>query len=112
MTTEPPKRIKRAIRELAGAAHEIELRRALGPLRGQFARWDRGEIDAFELTDAVRRFHQGPARDLYNRYTSNMLNVAVAHAIVTGIVDRAQIAPDVLEHLRNAIAFYESQESA
>jgi hypothetical protein len=101
---EVPKRIRRAIRELAGAAYERELGRALSELRGQFTRWERGEITPFDLEEAIHRFHQGPARELYTRYTSGMLNLAVAHAIVTGLLDRATIDPEVLTHLGRAIS--------
>jgi hypothetical protein len=34
-----PKRIKRLLREYAGAAHEEELRRALLPVSEAFGRW-------------------------------------------------------------------------
>ena len=106
---EVPKRIKRAIRELAGAAYEIELGRALAELRGKFTQWERGDVTPFELSEAVHKFHQGPARDLYVRYTSGMLNMAVAYAIVTGVLDRSKVDPEVLGHLAGAISFYESQ---
>jgi hypothetical protein len=36
---EPPKRIKRLLREFAAKAHEEELRRALTPLAHAFERW-------------------------------------------------------------------------
>ena len=46
-----PKHVKRALRELAGAAHEEGLRRALVPLQAGFDRWARGELSSGELTD-------------------------------------------------------------
>ena len=107
-----PRRIKRALRELAEAAYEIELGRALAGVRQEFARWEGGDITAFELAEVIHQFHQGPSRDLYNQYTSGMLNVVVAHAIVTGVLDRERVSPEVLEHLGPALTFYESQESA
>jgi hypothetical protein len=107
---EVPKRIKWAIRELARAAYEIELGRALAKLRGQFARWERDEVTAFDLEKAIHKFHEGPARELFMRYTSGMLDLAVAHAIVTGLLDRAKIDPEVLAPLGRAFSFYESQD--
>src|SRR5688572_9786612 len=91
-----PKPIKRALRQLADRAYEIELGRELAALRSEFDRWQRGEITAFELSEAVHRFHQGPARDLYVTYTSGHPQVVVANAVQNGILDRTQIAPDVL----------------
>lgn len=107
-----PKHIKRAVRELAGRAYEVELGRALTDLQGQFGRWERGEISAFDLSDQIHQFHQGPARKLYVQYTEGYANLAVAHAIETGILDRTKIASDVLEHLAGALSFYEAQRSA
>jgi hypothetical protein len=71
-----PKRIKRVLREYAGAAHEEELRRVLG---------------SGELSEIIHRFHQGPARDLYVRYDTDRLEMAVAYAITVGILDRRTI---------------------
>jgi hypothetical protein len=54
------KRLKRLLHEYGGKAHEAELREALVPLAEAFKRWERGEIDSFELKDMIHRFHQGP----------------------------------------------------
>jgi hypothetical protein len=105
-----PKRIKSALRRLAGEAHEEELRRALVPLSDAFQRWRRGDLPSGELTDLIHRFHQGPARDLWVRYNSRMLEPVVAYAIVTGVLDRTKVPPEVLDFLARAIQFYESEE--
>jgi hypothetical protein len=105
-----PKRVKRALRELAAKAHQEELRCALMPLSGAFQRWERGELPSGELTDLIHEFHQGPSRDLWGRYNSGMLEVVVAHAIVTGVLDRTKFPPEVLESLAPAIQFYEQQD--
>ena len=99
----------RALRALAAAAHEEELRRALVPLQAAFDRWKRGELSSAELSDAIHQFHQGPAREVFDRYNSGVLEAAVAQAIVSGFIDRSGVAPEVLSHLARAIAFYESQ---
>ena len=52
---EVPKRIRRLVREWAGIAHDRELRKTLSELRGQFDRWERGEIDSFELNELVQQ---------------------------------------------------------
>jgi hypothetical protein len=104
--TVPPKRIKRLLRELAAKAHEEELRRALIPLANAFDRWSRGEADSFELSDLIHGFHQGPARDLFVRYTTRPPDSAVAYAIATGIIDRREVPEELLEHLALALEFY------
>jgi len=107
-----PKHIKRAIRELAGRAHEIELTRELVALEGEFSRWHRGNITAFDVSEAIHRFHQGPARELYLTYTQPHPKGAIASAINMGILDRTQIAPDVLEELAGALSMYGASNSA
>src|SRR6476620_10005916 len=83
---EVPKRIKRLVREWAGIAHHRELRKALSELRVQFDRWERGEIDAFELNDLVHRFHQDSSREIWKRYATTRLEPAVASAVAAGVM--------------------------
>jgi hypothetical protein len=107
-----PKHVKRALRELAAAAHEEELRRVLVPLQAAFDRWARREMSSGELTDHIHRFHQGPAQELSARYSASMLDAAVAYAIVAGFIERSDVPAAVLSHLARALAFYESQREA
>jgi hypothetical protein len=107
-----PKPIKRSLRQLADRAYEVELGRELTTLEGEFARWHRGELSPFDVAEAIHRFHQGPARDLYVSYTSRHPKAAVAYAIQNGILDRTQIAPDVLAELAGALSLYEASDSA
>ena len=73
-----PKRIKRLVREWAGIAHERALRNALSELGNAFDRWERGEMDSFELNDLVHRFHQDASLDIWKRYATTHLEPAVA----------------------------------
>jgi hypothetical protein len=101
----PSKRIKRLLREHATTAHEEELRRALVPLAAAFDRWSRDEINSFELSNLIHDFHQGPSRDLFARYTTRPHDLPVAYAIVSGIINRGDVPPELLEHLAAAITF-------
>lgn len=105
------KRTKRAISALAGQAYEEELRRALNELHVEFGQFERGEITPFDLQERIHRFHQGPARKLYNKYDSRMLDITVAHAIHTGILNREEIDPEVLEALSGALQFYKDMDA-
>jgi hypothetical protein len=106
-----PKRIKRLLREQAGQAHEEELRRALVPVAEAFRRWERGELGSGELSDIMHRFRQGPARELFGRYNSPYMELAVAYAITVGVLDRQAIPAELLDHLARALALYESQQT-
>ena len=105
-----PKRIRRLLREHAGSAHEEELRRALVPVGEAFKRWERGELGSAELSDIIHRFHQGPARELLDRYNNPYRELAVAHAITVGVLDRQTVPAELLDHLARALAFCESQQ--
>jgi hypothetical protein len=106
-----PKRIKRLVREYAGAAHEEELRRALLPVSEAFGRWARRELSSGELGEIIHRFHQGPARELWVRYNTSHLETAVAFAITTGVLARETIPAELLEHLAGALRFYEEVQA-
>lgn len=108
---ETPQRIKRLLREYAGAAHEEELRRALVAVAEDFKRWERGELGSGELTEIIHGFHQGPARDLYVRYSNVRLELAVAYAITAGILDRRTIPGELLDYLAGPLQFYEDEQA-
>lgn len=90
---ETPRRIKRLLREYSAIAHEEELRRALLPVAEAFKQWERKELDSGELSEIIHKFHQGPARDLWVRYNTAHLEMAVAFAITTGLLSRDTIPP-------------------
>jgi hypothetical protein len=102
-----PKWLKRALREVARAAYEEELRRALVPLAAAFDAWRTAAITSGDLTQRIHEFHNGPARELFTKYDSRSVEFAVAHAIVTGVIERSRVPGELLEHLKRAIAFYE-----
>jgi hypothetical protein len=113
MPTSSPKRIKREIRELAAKLQEIELRSALNALALDVQRWQRGEIDSYELNDLIHRFHHGPSREIYNRYsTGGDPAPFVARAIVSGQLDPATVSPEVLAELARPMGFLRAQQDA
>lgn len=104
---EPTKSVKRALRSLSAVAHEEELRRALLPVATAFEEWRAGRLGSGELTERIHDFHQGPARELFKKYNSGLLEYAVAQAIVAGVLDREAVPADVLDHCRQAIELLE-----
>jgi len=109
---EIPKRIKRQVREWAGIAHDRDLRKALGELLTQFQRWDRGEIDSFELNERVHRFHQDISREIWKRYAATHLEPAVASAAAAGVLRKEELPSELLHHIAGLIEFYEHDLSA
>jgi hypothetical protein len=66
---------RRAARELVGSYHEAELGRLLEHVRDGFARYDAGELDAFELDDLIHRYKRS-ARELWK-----FCSVSGGHAV-------------------------------
>lgn len=108
---ECPKPIKRLIREYAAQAYEAELGQALGELEQQFSAWRDGEISAFELSDHIHTFHQGLARELWERYNARIDDTLVAHAIASGLLPRESIPAELLAALQPILAFYERKRT-
>jgi hypothetical protein len=102
---ELPKAARRAIRELASLAYERELVVELRKLRCDFDAWTADEMNAFELEQAIHRFHDGVARELYNRYSpGSTLPHAVAAAIMRGTISSTEIPEPAREHLDHLVA--------
>ena len=67
---ELPKGVKRKLNEFAARAHTEVMRQALEKLGEDFDHFRRGEIDPFELESRIHKFHDGPAREIYNRWAT------------------------------------------
>ena len=107
---EIPKRIKRMIREWSGVAHERDLRDALKELRAQFDRWERGEIDSFELNEIVHKHHDGASREIWKRYATSHLSPAVASAIAAGVLRTDELPSELVQHLTGLIELYKNDQ--
>ena len=94
-----PKGIKKEIRQLAGVMHERLLAEELRKLEGEFARWRRKELDAFELAGAIHRFHEGPPRRLLNAFNTNHIEVLifkVREGLEKGLLREEEISEEVI----------------
>ncbi len=106
-----PRYIKRMLREHVALAYEEELRRALLPLADDFDRWRRGEMASAEMSHRIHLFHQGPAREIWKTYNLGAPTTSVAYAVHSGILDREQLPPELLEALRGVLVMWESLEA-
>jgi len=94
---------RRKLRELAGLAYERELSEALRELAADFAAWKGKSINAFDLTDSVHEFHNGPARELWKLYNYLKPAAIVAGAIERGVLTTSDV-PAALRAKLNAQA--------
>ncbi len=105
---ESSKKIKRLLREYMTEAYERELYRELTKLDQSFAEWRTSKMSSGELSHRIHQYETGPSQQLYQRYNSGDVEVAVAYAIVTEILPRDGISAEVLSALENQLGFYQS----
>jgi hypothetical protein len=98
---------RRKLRELAGKAYARELGAELSKLEAEFARWRGGEIDPFELSERIHRFHDGISRDLFVLYRDLAPAYAVARAIVFQLLQESEVPLDLRSSLEPVLQFYE-----
>ncbi len=90
---------KQQLRRLAEMAYERELGAALRELQTRFAAWARGEIAAFDVSEAIHEFHNGIARELWKKYDSRVDAFSVARAFEEGLLTEAEIPAALLAKL-------------
>lgn len=100
---EPSKRIKRSLRELSERAYAEALSRELAKLQEAFQSWRAGQLSPFDLAEEIHRFHQGPNRELYVRYTSSHHDPAVARAVAEGLIPESSLSEEVRSYLEPLI---------
>ena len=105
-----PKKIKKLIRHYAGVAYEEELKRELRKLHIHFEEWRDEDISSSQLSDLIYAFTKGPSRELFNKYNSSWLDLAVAQAIGNGILDQDELPKELVESLSNAVQFVEERD--
>lgn len=101
---ELPKEIKQEIRQLAARVHERALAEELARLEGEFGRWRAGELDPFEVEASIHRFHEGPARRLWNSFNTNsllVLTALAAEALAEGTLADVPVSAEARAYLED-----------
>jgi len=91
MALKQNKKMQRHLRELAELAYERELSAPSQALLQEFLRWEKKEMDVFELNAKIHEFHQGISRSLYAQYSGADAAIGVASALHRGIVKRDEM---------------------
>lgn len=97
------KKMKRQMRELATLAYERELGNHLSKLQRNFSEWGAHKITAFELSDRIHEFHNGPSRELFKTYDLPKPDFLVVRAVVLGILTEEEVPAEILEFLSGQI---------
>lgn len=100
------KRERAMLKELAEQAWEAELEAELEELYEQFCRWADKGMSALELSGEIHKFHDGTARELYNRYAGMDVATAVSRAIGVGILSEAALDETLRLKLASQIEFF------
>ncbi|NLD49033.1 MAG: hypothetical protein GX660_17885 [Clostridiaceae bacterium] len=96
----------RLLKELAGEVYRIELDAELDKLFAVFQSWKSGEIDSWDLEEAIHKFHQGPSRKLYSTHNNVDADFIVAGALKRGILSSEKIPPDLLENIMDIMDIF------
>ncbi|HKU36993.1 MAG TPA: hypothetical protein VJR89_02565 [Polyangiales bacterium] len=102
----------RELGRVAGLAYERELSAALSELDVYFQRWRAAEIEAHDVSDAIHKFHQGASRKLWSRYNGGDDYLVAVEAIATGVVERHEVAADLLQAMQPSFALFEYKSSS
>jgi hypothetical protein len=95
-----PKSIRKQFRAVTGVLREAELRHALEKLKQDFAEWEAGEIDSFDLSDRIHVFHDGASREIYVRYASRFdPRMLVQRALEEGLIKPESLPEDLRPYM-------------
>jgi hypothetical protein len=103
---------KHELGRVAGLAYERELSAALSELEEYFRRWRAGQIEPNDVSDAIHEFHQGAGRKLWSQYHGGDDYLVAVAAIATGVVERHEVAADLLQIMEPSFALYEYKSSS
>lgn len=105
-----PKKLKKELRQHAERAWEAEMRAALSDLAAKFGDWHAGTMSSADLNAAIHTYHNGIAREIWKRFSSNDARMPLAHAVALGLIEEATLSPEVREHIASLVEFFREQE--
>lgn len=106
------KALKKELRQHADRAWEAEMRAALGALAAKFDHWRAGSMSSADLDAAIHEYHDGVAREIWKRFSTNKREMPLAHAVAVGLIDEATLPLEVREHIASMVEFFREQEQS
>ncbi|MCE5285644.1 MAG: hypothetical protein LLG02_07340 [Pelosinus sp.] len=94
------KSVRKRMRELVAEAYERELRLELNKLADKFKLWQSDEMDTFALAERIHKFHNGAARKIYGKYNDIEPDIALAYALIAGLISEEECPPEIVGNLR------------
>jgi hypothetical protein len=106
---ETSKKLKAVLREHASRAWEAEMGAALGALAAKFDEWKAGSMSTADLDAAVHEYHNGSAREIWKRFSTNDPVIPLAHAVVAGVLPKDSLPPEVVERIASMVALLQEE---
>ncbi|MCB0064672.1 MAG: hypothetical protein KDE19_21260 [Caldilineaceae bacterium] len=103
--------MKRLLREWKAIAHERELQREFTKFDQVMERWRNGEVSSGELGILAEDFGKGPIHALLEDYNSSLYDMNVAYAVATGILQREELPPALVDAIERQLTFYEERRN-
>jgi len=85
--------------KLTELAYSRALAKALASLEEKFQQWRNNKITVFELGEMIHQFHNGPARELWNFYTSGNADLVIVQGVKDGFILKKEVSLGILEKL-------------
>jgi hypothetical protein len=92
------------MRELSNRAYERELQLEMKKLAEQFKLWQDNQIDVWDLEQAVHKFHNGAARELYKRYTMLKPDEVLPYALFKNIITYEELPIEIVEEMKMIVS--------
>ena len=86
------------------------MRTALEPLAARFDQWRAGVLTTAELNEAIHAYHNGVAREIWQRFATNDPKMPLAHAVAVGAVSKESLPAEVVEHIAPMVEFFRERE--
>ena len=101
---------KKHLRQLAKDCFEKEMSLALEALYQEFKKWENEKITTWELNDKVHEHQNKKAKQLGKLYEDiNDPRIALAQAVVKGIIKIEDVQENCRPLLQNLIDFYQNE---
>ena len=101
--TDISKKTRKKLKELGLRAYEKDMGRCLDVVYKHFQAWKAGEIEVWDVNQAVHDYHNGIARDLYKTYSMNDPLISVVFGVHQGLISIDDVPEEVRSRVENMV---------
>ena len=92
------------MRKLFGKLYELELIEETSKLGKDFEDWNKGKISVWDINEKIHKFHNGPSRQLFVKYSSNhapVMALFICEAIINGKIKTEELPADLSARIKS-----------